>query len=119
MSDAERDENRGPGWWTIGDFMLHLQAEYGVHVEWTAVATKSQGKRLYVRVQAWRVDDEGARVCNEWAGGDWPTAQHKTMPGMLYRLCHSVEQQLAASRAAERRKETGAELPLLAAIANA
>jgi len=88
-----KDEVRGPTWddvrehlrlasratgraWYVKSSPFDGNVNRKAGMRWTVVATRSKDAR-------WQADDR-----MRWT--DWPTSQHKTVPGLLVRLIHEL-----------------------------
>lgn len=87
----------GPTWNDVRAFMDTLMGTWGgcVLVQITLAPRNPQKTSygLWVRV-VWMEHGEPRAAPERAAGRAWPTSEHRTMPGLLFRLCHELERKL-------------------------
>jgi hypothetical protein len=97
MGAHESRSEHGPSWGDVLTFLDDLRETYGGHtrVEITPQALTRWGDRrgLWCRV-VWKEDPNKPHSGERAGGGGWPTPEHRTMPGLLYKLCHELERKM-------------------------
>lgn len=87
----------GPSWSDIRQEMEALMETYGgaVTIELSVAPRNRPGAphALWVRL-VHRERSDGVTGAERAAGGQWPTSEHRTMPGLLYRLAVLLERKL-------------------------
>lgn len=104
-----RHAAQGPTWKDVQEWMEEAMRTYGGCVYWEV--TVAPGWRQMPSYKLWcrcvwkdvGRDKQGAEIA---CGDFWPTARHKTMPGLIARLIFELERKLvdrAVDRALEER----------------
>lgn len=94
MGAHESRAEHGPSWGDVLAFLDDLRETYGGHtkVEITPIPLTRWGDRrgLWVRV-VWLEKPNELHTGERAAGEGWPSSEHRTMPALLYKLCHRLE----------------------------
>lgn len=97
MNGHESRSEHGPSWGDVLTFLDDLRETYGGHtrVDITPQPLAKWGDRrgLWARV-IWLEDPNKLHTGERAAGAMWPNSEHRTMPAMLYRLCHELERKM-------------------------
>lgn len=97
MGAHETRSEYGPSWGDVQTFLEALAETYGgrAYVETTIYKLTKWGDRqgLWVRV-VWQEKPNGSPGAERAAAGGWPNTGHRTMPALIYKLCHLLERAL-------------------------
>lgn len=97
MTTHRSTGEHGPSWGDLLAMLDDLRETYSGHVrvEITPQPLSKWGDRrgLYARV-VWYEKPGALHTGERAAGGAWPSGEHRTMPGMLFRLAHDLERLL-------------------------
>jgi hypothetical protein len=85
------EKQRQPTWSDISLLLQQLEAEYGCHVEVSidVEGTRGASGALWVYARAyegWKTVEAPRDVVRSL----WPTHQHATMPGLMFRLLYQL-----------------------------
>lgn len=88
----------GPSWVDVRRCLEDLVATWdgscGVELTLCPRNPQKTAWGLWVRVW-WREDPQKPITPERAAGRFWPTSEHRTMPGLLFRLCAELDHKLA------------------------
>lgn len=94
---AERGENVGPTWGNVAVMVRSLAKTHHIvpRVFFVPLLLKDDVYRMQVVCEAFKpgVGARGTVLCKTWR--DWPTREHKTMPGLVFRLLHELDARLS------------------------
>jgi len=93
----ERSEPMGPSWGDVRGYLDDLMNTWGgcalVQITLAPRNPQKTSYGLWVRV-VWQEHGDRAVTPERAAGRSWPTTEHRTMPGLLMRLCMELERKL-------------------------
>lgn len=96
------DARRAPEWADISDLIQQVEEQFAGHCEVSidTEGTRSRANAVWVYAKLWRDYSPATNKPVDVVRAVWPTNQHKTMPGLmfrlLYQLMHCAEARLRA-----------------------
>lgn len=105
---AKPGSANGPGYADVADYLMELTGTWGGSFSFSLAADRDRRgtPNLFVvlKRKPWTGDQSGRACCRVWSS--WPCKGNVTFCGLLFRLCHEIDQKLSDLKV-EREQQAG------------